>query len=94
MPYVLVDQNRYIGEHSCNRYHYGDMTMVRECCVADCQKWAETAKRVAMTTAHPAYQMYQAAWNCLTDAEMALCPNFTIDSESRRIDLRACKDSE
>lgn len=92
MPYILVEQNRYIGEHSCGRYTYGDETMVRDCCVADCKKWAETAKRVAMTNAHPSYRLYTAAWNSLTFAEMALCPNFRINwngsiTESNQLEL-------
>jgi len=93
MPYVLVEQNRYIGYHSCGHYHYGDMTMVRDCCVTDCQKWAEVAKRVAMTNAHPAYRTYLAAWNSLTNAEMALCPNFSIRWDGEIVDLRAMKES-
>ena len=28
-----------------------------------------------MTDAHPSYRLYIAAWNALTDAEMALVPN-------------------
>jgi hypothetical protein len=78
MPYICVESNRYIGEHSCNRYHYGNQAMVRDCCVEDARKWAETARRVAMTDWHPAYRRYLAAWNSLTDAEMALVPSFTI----------------
>jgi hypothetical protein len=80
MPYICVESNRYIGEHSCGIDHYGNRDMVRECCVADCKKWAETAKRVAMTNWHPSYRLYMSAWNSLTDAEMKLCPNFTIHS--------------
>jgi hypothetical protein len=75
MPYFLMENNRYIGEHDCRRDHYGDQTLVRDCCVADCTKHAETALRVAMTDAHPSYRLYIAAWNALTDAEMALVPN-------------------
>jgi hypothetical protein len=78
MPYICVESNRYIGEHSCSLYHYGDESMVRPCCVEDCKGWAQTAMRVASTTAHPAYRLYRAAWNSLTLAEMRLCPHFTI----------------
>jgi hypothetical protein len=75
MPYFLMENNRYIGEHDCRNYHYGDQTTIRLCCVADCIKHAETALRVAMTDAHPSYRLYIAAWNSLTDTEMALVPN-------------------
>ena len=78
MPYVCVDSNRYIGEHSCGRYHYGDMAMIRECCVEDCRKYAELTLKNATTTAHPAYRLYIAAWNSLTDAEQALVPNIRL----------------
>ena len=30
---------------------------------------------MATTDAHPSYRLYIAAWNALTDAEMALVPN-------------------
>ena len=75
MPYLCIYDNRRIGEHNCGLYPHGDQTLVRPCCVADCTKHAETALRVAMTDAHPSYRLYIAAWNALTDAEMALVPN-------------------
>ena len=75
MPYITVESNRYIGEHSCNQYHYGDMTLVRQCCVNDCQRHAQNVLRVAFTTAHPAYALYRDSWNALTDAEQALVPD-------------------
>jgi hypothetical protein len=75
MPYLCMENNRRIGEHNCDLYHYGNQTVVRPCCVADCKHHAETALRVAMTDAHPSYRLYIAAWNALTDAEMALVPN-------------------
>ena len=77
MPYVCVRQNRYIGEHSCNNHTYGDQTMVRPCCVADAQKQKANVKRVAMTTSHPAYALWCAAWNCLTDAERWIVGDLT-----------------
>ena len=92
MPYVTVESNRYIGEHSCGKYHYGDMSVVRDCCVEDCQKWAQLAIDKAMTTSHPAYRMYVNAWNSLTNAEMALVPNL-IHSGSQG-GFRALTDAE
>jgi len=75
MHYLCVYDNRQIGQHDCGLYHGGDQTVIRPCCVADCIKHAETALRVAMTDAHPSYRLDIAAWNSLTDAEMALVPN-------------------
>lgn len=69
MPYVCEQANRYIGEHNCARYHYGDQTMVRDCCIADAQRYKAMALRNAMTTSHAAYRQFEAAWNSLTDAE-------------------------
>lgn len=82
MPYICTDQNRYIGEHDCGRYHFGDMTMIRECCVADARAHAALALRVAMTEHHPAMRMYRAAFNSLTDAEQQLVPDFYLDYNS------------
>ena len=75
MPYLLISNNRRIGEHDCGIYPRGDESMVRPCCVADCIHHAETALRVAMTDAHPSYRLYVAAWNALTIAELALVPD-------------------
>ena len=69
MPYICCDGNRYIGEHSCSHHHYGDMKLVRPCCVEDARKQKALTLRNAITTSHPAYRMFQDAWNCLTDAE-------------------------
>lgn len=84
MPYITVIDNRYIGEHSCGKYHGGNMLIIRECCVEDCRKQAANAERVAMTNAHPGYKMYRSAFESLTDAEQALCPNFTIRWDGER----------
>lgn len=62
-------------DHECGRYHCGDQSMVRDCCVENCRKWATTSLRVAMTDQHPAYRAYIDAWNSLTDAEMTLVPS-------------------
>lgn len=78
MPYVLVEHNRYIGEHDCHQHHFGDMTLVRECCVADCQHWNQVARKVAMSDQHPAYRMFRAAYESLTDAERKQVKNFRI----------------
>jgi hypothetical protein len=72
MPYIATYDNRYIAEHTCGRDHYGDMTMVRECCVEDAKSHKASVLRNAMTTSHPSYVAFVAAWNSLTDAEMHL----------------------
>lgn len=59
-------------DHSCGNYHYGDQTVVRPCCVEHAKEWKATTLRVAMTTQHAAYLIFQTAWNSLTDAERAL----------------------
>jgi hypothetical protein len=69
MSYICVDNGRYIGEHNCNNYHYGNQTIVRPCCVEDCKKYKEQTLKVALTKYHPSYLMFRAAWGCLTDAE-------------------------
>lgn len=39
MPYICVSKdNRYIGEHICDNHHYGDMSIVRPCCVEDAKE--------------------------------------------------------
>lgn len=57
--------------HTCGRYHYGDMSLVRDCCVAHAKEVKANAQQVALTDAHPAYQLWIDTWNGLTDAEMA-----------------------
>lgn len=79
MPYICVDANRYIGEHSCGRYHYGDQTMIRDCCIADALEARALADRVAMTRWHPAYQQFVAAYESLTDAERQSVPDLRLD---------------
>lgn len=69
MPYICTRDNVYLGEHSCRRYHYGDMTMVRDCCIADARKYKALALRNAITTSHTAYRLFAAAYGSLTDAE-------------------------
>ena len=56
--------------HSCGRYHYGNMSLVRNCCVQHAQAVKANAQQVALTDAHPAYKLWVEAWNALTDAEM------------------------
>lgn len=72
MPYISTDGNRYLGEHSCNHYHYGNQTIVRNCCVEDAVFQIERANKNAFTRWHPAYQMATSAWNSLTDTEMRI----------------------
>lgn len=72
MPYVCSDNNRYIGEHSCNIYHYGDMNLIRPCCVEDALKYKHMTIENALTKSHPAYKMFQAAYDSLTDKEREL----------------------
>jgi hypothetical protein len=69
MPYVATDRNRYLGEHSCNQHHYGDQSLIRECCIDDARKYKALTLRNAITDQHPAYRLFLAAWNSLTDAE-------------------------
>jgi hypothetical protein len=70
MPYICTQDNRYIGEHSCNKYHYGNMDIFRECCVNDCIKYALLADKNAITIYHPAVLMFESSWNSLTNKEM------------------------
>lgn len=80
MPYVLIIDNRYVCEHSCGRYHYGDMSMVRECCINDYAIHRAVALEKAMTNYHPAIETMRAAYNSLTDAERKLAPRpFRVD---------------
>ena len=72
MPYITVHDGRYLAEHSCNNYHYGDMTKVRKCCVEDANKRKEDCLKYALTTSHPNYLVFVDSWNNLTDAERAI----------------------
>jgi hypothetical protein len=72
MPYVCCDGNRYIGEHSCHNYTYGNETLVRECCLQDYRSRRDNAERVAFTSHHPAVRIEIDAWNSLTIAEVAI----------------------
>ena len=72
MPYVASDGNRYLGEHTCGIHHYGDHSMVRECCIEDARKARRQRDRVAFTESHPASVLARAAWDSLTDAERAI----------------------
>lgn len=58
--------------HECGNYHYGNMSVVRECCVENVLHWKNLAIRNAFSTEHPVYRKYAIAWNELTDAEMSL----------------------
>lgn len=69
MPYVSTQDNRYIGEHSCSNYHFGNMAMVRQCCISDAQIRKENCLRVAISTSHPAYKIFRDSFDALTDAE-------------------------
>lgn len=72
MPYICTDSNRYLGEHSCGHYHYGDQTLVRLCCVDDAKAAQMLAMRVAFTSSHPAAQLARAAQDALTEAELVM----------------------
>lgn len=76
MPYVVTDEGRYLGEHDCNNYHYGEMWKIRECCLNDYLKRQYVANRVAMTKYHPSAQLAVASWNSLTDLEMTIADCF------------------
>lgn len=72
MPYVAERDNRYLGEHNCRQYHYGDQTILRDCCIEDCIKRGLAAHRLALTDQHPAVFVFNCAWNSLTAAECAI----------------------
>lgn len=61
--------------HNCGQYHYGNQTIVRQCCVDHCVMVARLAVKNAQTDAHPAYREYIETWNRLTDAEASLVPD-------------------
>ena len=92
MPYVCERANVYIGEHSCNHYHYGDQTMVRECCIADALHMKELTLRNAITREHAAYRMFEAAWNALTDAERVRVGNIVPVYDHGPAGFEAAKD--
>ncbi len=77
MPYILVINNRYIGEHACNHNHFGNQTVVRECCIQDALKWKDNTLKVALSTSHPSYEMFHAAYGSLTDAERVIVGNLS-----------------
>lgn len=80
MPYVLTIDNRFVCEHSCGLYHYGDMTVVRECCMNDYTIHHTVARNKAMTNYHLAMEAMREAYNGLTDAERArVAKPFRID---------------
>jgi hypothetical protein len=61
--------------HSCGKHHYGNQTVVRQCCVDHCSQMARLAVDKAMTDQHPAYREYIETYNTLTDAEVSLVPD-------------------
>lgn len=75
MPYITTIDNKYIHEHSCNKYHYGDMSLIRECCINDAKYLKQLVLDKALTTNHPAYICFENAWNSLTDSEMLIVGN-------------------
>lgn len=84
MPYIsTTDDNRYLGEHCCHHYHYGDMTMIRPCCVTDARHRKAQAQEVALTSSHPVVTIWTHAWNCLTDAEQVEVGNWMPDDTWR-----------
>jgi hypothetical protein len=79
MPYIAVSQNKYIGEHNCKNYHYGDMTLIRDCCVNDAKKYKQMTLENALTKSHPAYIMFISAYDNLTDSERLLVGDIVAD---------------
>jgi len=71
MPYISVDDvtHRYLGEHTCGRHHYGNMSMFRRCCVADCLCRLRRMLRYALTSADPNAVLFANTWDSLTTAE-------------------------
>lgn len=59
-------------EHDCNNYHYGDMSIVRPCCVDFTKAMKASAIKNALTHKHPAYVAFIEGWNGLTDKEREL----------------------
>lgn len=64
----------------CRNFTYGDQTKIRECCVQSCLEAHRLAKKVALTRAHPAYELAIAEWNNLTSAECKAV-NDTLEKE-------------
>ena len=90
MPYICEYQGKYIGEHTCKQYHYGDMFVARDCCVSDCKHWKELTIKNATTVQHPAYRQFVSAWNELTDAEMEIVGDIVYDySKGGFVDKRS-----
>ncbi len=58
--------------HECGVYHYGNMEIVRQCCVDSCIVVHRLARKVALTDHHPACKRAEAEWNALSSAEMML----------------------
>lgn len=56
----------------CRNYHYGDMDLVRQCCVTESIYLHRLVRRVAITEHHPTARKCQEQWNDLTNAEMRL----------------------
>ena len=67
--YVVVDG---IAHHACDNHHYGDMTVVRDCCVYAWIDAKEMRDKYASTVDHPAWVLEIAMWNRLTDAELEI----------------------
>lgn len=55
--------------HNCGKYHFGNQSIARDCCIAHARELRAMALRNAMTTYHPAYRGFVDSWNSLTDAE-------------------------
>lgn len=72
MPYITTINNKYIHEHDCSNYHYGNMDIIRQCCIDDANYLKGLVLEKALTTNHPAYVTFCDAWNALTDSERAI----------------------
>lgn len=91
MPYITVRDNIYIHEHMCDTYHFGDMAVVRKCCVKDALMLKEFVLTKRFTASHLAYIAFIDAWNSLSYAEMVIVGNvvYTINGfvECNNLDI-------
>lgn len=64
----VLECSKYV--HFCRNYHYGDQSVVRECCVQSCVAKGVWAKHVSVHANGAACRLFTAEWNMLSNAEM------------------------
>lgn len=57
--------------HECKQYHYGDQSVLRQCCVDVAIGWNAMAREYAFTNSHPAMVKLDSWLTCLTETELA-----------------------